>query len=141
MKNITLINDKVMTQEEKAKRYDEALKLAKDSYNYPSYPGFIRADVVFPEFKESDDERIRKWLISQLKIKSDGTDSDLNIMIDKAIAWLEKQGEQKTTWKPTEEQIKTFEHFVRSIGESGYASPYENNTKLLYSLLEQLKKL
>ena len=46
-----------------------------------------------------------------------------------------------TTWNPSDEQIEALEHFVRSIGESGYASPYENNTKLLYSLLEQLKKL
>lgn len=44
-------------------------------------------------------------------------------------------------WKPTEEQMKAFEHFVRSVGESGYASPYDNNTKLLYSLLKQLKQL
>jgi len=47
------------------------------------------------ELKESEDENIRKWLISQLKIKSDDTNSDLNIMINKAITWLEKQGEQK----------------------------------------------
>ena len=44
-------------------------------------------------------------------------------------------------WKPNDAQIEALEHFVRSIGESGYTSPYENNTKLLYSLLEQLKKL
>ena len=44
-------------------------------------------------------------------------------------------------WKPSDEQIEALEHFVRSIGESGYSSPYDNNTKLLYLLLEQLKKL
>lgn len=47
----------------------------------------------------------------------------------------------QNTWKPSDEQMEALEHFVRSIGKSGYASPYENNTKLLYSLLEQLKKL
>lgn len=46
-----------------------------------------------------------------------------------------------TMWKPSDEQIEALEHFVRSIGESGYASPYDNKTKLLYLLLEQLKKL
>ena len=49
--------------------------------------------------------------------------------------------ESKPQWKPSDEQMEALEHFVRSIGESGYASPYDNNTKLLYSLLEQLKKL
>lgn len=49
--------------------------------------------------------------------------------------------ECQNRWKPSDEQMEALEHFVKSIGESGYASPYENNTKLLYSLLEQLKKL
>lgn len=49
--------------------------------------------------------------------------------------------EPQKLWKPTEEQIEALEHFVRSVGESGYASPYDNNTKLIYSLLEQLKRL
>lgn len=47
----------------------------------------------------------------------------------------------KNRWKPSDEQIKALEHFVRSIGESGFASPYDYNTRLLYSLLEQLKKI
>ena len=47
----------------------------------------------------------------------------------------------KSTWKPSDEQMVALEHFVRSVDESGYASPYDNNTKLLYSLLGQLKKL
>lgn len=56
------------------------------------------------------------------------------------IDWL-KSLKDRYTWRPSSEQIDTLEHFIRSIGESGYASPYDNNTKLLYSLLEQLKKL
>ena len=59
---------------------------------------------------------------------------------DKVYDWLESI-KQRIGWKPSNEQIDALEHFVRSIGESGYASPYDNNTKLLYSLLEQLKKL
>ena len=54
--------------------------------------------------------------------------------------WL-KSFKPQNTWKPSGEQMEAFEHFVRSVGESGYASPYDNNTKLLYSLLKQLKKL
>lgn len=56
------------------------------------------------------------------------------------VAWL-KSLKPQGRWKPTEEQLKAFEHFVRSVGESGYTSPYANSTRLLYSLLEQLKKL
>lgn len=39
------------------------------------------------------------------------------------------------------ESIEALEHFVRGIGESGYASPYDNRTKLVYTLLEQLKQI
>ena len=39
------------------------------------------------------------------------------------------------------ESIDALEHFVRSIRESGYASPYDNRTKLVYRLLEQLKQI
>lgn len=54
--------------------------------------------------------------------------------------WL-KSFKPQNHWKPSEEQMNAFEHFVRSIGESGYASPYDNNTQLIYSLLNDLKKL
>jgi hypothetical protein len=46
-----------------------------------------------------------------------------------------------TNWTPTKEQLDAFKHFVRSIGESGYASQYDNNTKQLYSLLNDLENL
>lgn len=53
---------------------------------------------------------------------------------------LEKQSNNQN-WKPSKEQINALEHFVRSIGESGYASPYDANTKILKSLIDDLYKL
>ena len=86
---------KEFTIEQKAQRYDEAIKLAKDSYNYPSYPGFIRADVVFPELKESEEEKIKKWIKKELESKYVVDNTVNNVMADKALAWLEKIGKQK----------------------------------------------
>lgn len=83
-----------MTPEQKAKAYDEALEKAKQiivEYDYDEHNNVFME--IFHELKESEDEKVRKWLISQLKIKSDDTNSDLNIMINKAISWLEKQDE------------------------------------------------
>ena len=60
--------------------------------------------------------------------------------VQKDLDWL-KSLRPHNTWKPSDEQMEALEHFVRSIGESGYASPYDNNTKLLYLLLSDLKKL
>ena len=76
------------------KKYKEALARAKRLHSEPTGgTERIVCEQIFPELKEDEDEKIRKWLISQLKIKSDDTDSDLSIMIDKSIAWLEKQKE------------------------------------------------
>ena len=85
-----------MTTEEKAQRYEEAIKVAKDSFNYPDYPGFIRADVVFPELKESEDEKIRKLLIEAvIQVLQDQYCSNRGVSKEKVIAWLERQSEQK----------------------------------------------
>jgi len=67
-----------------------------------------------------------------------------DLLSNKEIRWIKgklKSLRPQKSWKPSSEQIDALEHFVRNISESGYASPYDNNTKLLYSLLEQLKKL
>lgn len=58
----------------------------------------------------------------------------------KEIDWL-KSLEDRYPWKPSDEQMEALEHFIRSIGESGFASPYDSNTKLVYSLFNDLKKL
>ena len=47
-----------MTQEEKAKRYDEAIERAKRMYSEKEL------NYLFPELKESKDERIRKYRLS-----------------------------------------------------------------------------
>jgi len=81
-----------MTESEKAKAYDEALDRAKDCLK----DGTITStaidyiSTIFPELKESEDEKIRKALVRFHKstIDIDGI-KGANI-----IAWLEKQGEQ-----------------------------------------------
>lgn len=84
---------KELSIEEKAKRYDEAVERAR-KYMAKGYD--VLMPEIFPELKESEDERIRKWLITQLELKSDvNNPHDLELMILKSIAWLEKQGEQK----------------------------------------------
>ena len=98
-----------------------------------------------PELKESEDEKIRKWLIGYFnQYIIDGMPQVFGngLNVKDVLAWLEKQGDKyETIWKPTKEQINALTHFVRSVGESGYTSPYDNNTKLLYSLLTDLQVL
>ena len=87
-----------------------------------------------------DDERNLQGIIDEIETnKHNAPDYDF-ATYDRFLSWL-KSLKPRNTWNPSDEQMEALEHFVRSIGESGYASPHENNTKLLYSLLEQLKKL
>ena len=92
-----------------------------------------------------EDEEIRNNCIYWLEKARKYFEKDEDLIYDKkwivkCTDWL-KYIRPQTTWKPSEEQIGALEHFVRSIAESGFASPYDSNTKLVYSLLNDLKKL
>lgn len=104
---------------------------------YPEEYGLCKK----PTWSE-EDEKMLKSVISSIRISRSSCeeDDDVRDLFDNEIDWL-KSLKERYIWKPSDEQIEAFEHFVRSVGESGYASPYSNNTRLLYSLLEQLKKL
>ena len=91
-----------MTQEEKAKAYDEAIKIAKSKIKNNKDHVLYEDDIIeiFPELKESEDEKVRKTLIHIVKCACDKYGvkyQGKEISEDKLLAWLEKQGEQKTT--------------------------------------------
>lgn len=82
-----------MTQEQKAKAYDEAIERAKTLYNSV----FVNNDIleqIFPELAESEDERIRQRIIKAIRLRAD----DMNEEWSDEIAWLEKQKEPDGTW-------------------------------------------
>ena len=82
---------KELSIEEKAKSYDEVVEKAKIEKEKSRNLGLLEfIDENFPELKESEDERVRKEIISAIKEDWPGhTDW---------IAWLEKQG-QKPVYK------------------------------------------
>ena len=89
-----------MTQEQKAQRYDGALERAREWYNDPHITIGLKGNLedIFPELKESEDEKIRKELISLvLKVMGREKDNLNDEKYDKMLDWLEKQGEKKTT--------------------------------------------
>ena len=96
-----------MTQEEKAKAYDKALEKARKMYNSTYHPTeghggvcYNNADLetLFPELKESEDEKVIKEIISIVKSYRESCITEGNHRFDDCIAWLEKQGEQKPAW-------------------------------------------
>ena len=88
-----------MAQEEKARAYDEAIKRAKAILKVTDniQESLFYVSTIFPELKESEDEKIRNWLIGYFhQYKEDGMEKYANgLKVESIIAWLEKQGEQK----------------------------------------------
>ena len=85
---------KELSIEEKAKRYDQAIERAESIYNETAIPSATikgTCTYIFPELKESEDEKIRKDIISYLALYKDAIGEDY----ESWIAWLEKQSEQK----------------------------------------------
>ena len=93
---------KEFTIEEKAKAYDEALERAKAINNEKDVDiesGTTICEYIFPELKESEDEKIKKEIISILR--NTYWTSNRN-RFNELVAWFEKQDEQKpcmVQWK------------------------------------------
>jgi len=85
-----------MNTEEKARAYDEALERAKQVLsNNCTEVEKLCLECVFPQLSESEDERIRKWLIEMVEVfrKANPTNAEHNGDCSEAIAYLERQKE------------------------------------------------
>ena len=80
---------KELSVEEKARRYDEAIKIAKEINNEQQAQPFNVMTKVFPEFAEPEDEKIRKAIIKFIKVSKPEWENYSNY--SSWIAWLEKQ--------------------------------------------------
>ena len=122
------------------KRYKEALEKARQLCAYPTTKPFI-SDLqdLFPELKESKDEKIRKVLIeffsmgAKYNLHTDGiADKDI-------IAWLEKQGQVKEsaisqheieTCKENGNSLTSEDAIEREVKEDAGGYPYIDATEL-----------
>ena len=84
------------------KKYKEAIKKAEEIIKYYKERNRDEAAIedlkgIFPELKESEDERIRKALKEYFinSFQNNGVAAILGVHIKDILAWLEKQGEQK----------------------------------------------
>lgn len=82
-----------MNYEEK---YKSALKWMQSLYGGLHGATKEEAEKYFPELKESEDERIRKWLIGTIKQIPDSSIEWETISKSDVLAWLEKQGQTFT---------------------------------------------
>lgn len=91
---------KELSIEEKAKAYDEAIKRLEDIKTGKCQKTFVFTeglfDYIFPELKESEDEMMIQYFKDLAPFdKADELYEKYGFSHKDAIAWLEKQGEQK----------------------------------------------
>ena len=116
--------------EEKAKRYDEAIEKLRslhDNYDTVSTLIDIKEELenIFPELKESEDEKIRKEIIAILKYKYGLYPKDPKyINAPQWIAWLDKQGESYTKRDVDDAYLKGVTNTKKEI-EKQYEANYQ----------------
>ena len=79
------------------KKYKEALRKARVYHTGGSINDTHITEVIFPELKESDDERIRKELIAIYSVGAKVNAKTGDISDKDIVTWLEKQGEKQNT--------------------------------------------
>jgi Mg/Co/Ni transporter MgtE len=119
---------------------EEAIEVVKKNYPYinDSISQFETAlRTLIPELAESEDERT--WIINYLSnriLNSPIIAEKENLK--KAIAWLEKQGEQKPAW--SEEDEKLVKNLISTLSNLYARNLIEKKTKEKYTnLLKSLK--
>lgn len=87
----------MITIEEKAKAYDEAIDVAKNRLKDCHGDCFLRKEIekIFPVLAETEDERIRKALIDffEKKVEKGFEWVEYGIPNNAVLAWLKKQKE------------------------------------------------
>ena len=95
-----------------------------------------------PELKESEDEKIRKWIIDDIRYNMNNeplNNSEYKKEAEKAIAWLEKQG-QKPKW--TEEDKEQCNLLIEQLAtlKRTLALDFRNEIKWLKSLKQRMEE-
>ena len=115
---------KELSIEEKAKRYDEAISIAKSKIKNDKDHVLYEDDVIdlFPELAESEDEKVRKALLEMIHdTTGDSLWVDYNVHKKDAIAWLEKQGKHKPLFKEGDTVIWDGEEFnILDVAKDSY---------------------
>lgn len=129
------------TIEEKAKAYDKALRRAKSLYgeNPVNSDRSKVCSIIFPQLKESEDERIRKEIKDIILSYRSNCISEGNHHFDECLAYLEKQKEQKPAAKSViqekgNEVMKAIEGVIRVYEKTqgGWIAGYDMDTLVVH---------
>ena len=121
------------------KKYKNALTIAQSRFKIEKDESVLTClGMMFPELRENDDERIRKAFICGLKndIAEHRYETIYGIKLREALAWFEKQKEQKPVEKPSKEECITK---FKALCDA-YDIKLPNREYDIYGLCEDLHK-
>lgn len=87
-------------------KYEQALEKATIYHKQGNEDMKLMMETCFPELHESEDEKIRKWIIEDIRFNMNNeplNNSEYRKKAEKAIAWLEKQDKKKLVWNKVDE--------------------------------------
>ena len=129
-----------MTPEEKSSAYDKALALMQDCIPDENGLVHVRPEEIFPELRESEDEKIRKEIMYHIQHCDDTIDKETE---ERMIAWFEKQqkaSKVEAAMRDLEQKAKAFteahkgetsdEILAQMRGEQKPANKVEHNFKV-----------
>ena len=126
-----------MTEKEKAKAYDEALEKASAAHKYEDRHLKAALERIFPELKESEDERIKKAIIEFFESEDDNATYSLVRKKD-IIAWLEKQGKEEYALKSfKDEDVRKFMQYIEKQAKA-YEFNLPNRSYDIYAFAKDL---
>ena len=99
----------------------------------------ICLECVFPELRESEDERIRKWLIDYFGSIKKTVWIHRDITCEQILEWLEKQKEQKPAW--SEEDERRIDAICELLENTSAIHPNYSRRKLIIWLKSLRKRL
>lgn len=122
------------------KKYNEALERAKELHGTVAAGRDFLVEI-FPELRESEDERIRKAIINYILYETKGNISEATEHV--WVTWLEKQKEQKPAeWSEEDEHrregvVEWLRDHQKTIDRNSNDQAYES----IESLISWLKSL
>lgn len=129
---------------EKADAYDRVSKEVRDFFDGKQKMPFDvdkTLEYLFPELKDSEDEKIRKEILEHCKNQAKPY-KELGCKCAKIqswIDWLEKQGEQKSAWSEEDEkEKKRIIGWFSAFKDSLYTEAYQDAIAWLESLKDRV---
>ena len=103
-------------------KYNEALERArKINKEFPTICGINMCEYIFPELKESEDEKMWKLIkkYARVNISDMALDAD-HITREELVTWLEKQGKYKVWTDNDYDRVKSIEYLLHELDNHNF---------------------